>query len=193
MHLLFCIYVVSWVSGSSLQQWLCKETMDAVTTTPTMTLALVTKGGIKGFLNGSGDRKVSETFIVSVILCPSQITYQMHSAFYTEGLCSVRAFLPYKLYPKILMWLGIAGNKPHVSGAEGRGVSESRQKGEEEDLHRGPTGPSGLAWTRSWALGFICLLAHFCTSLSQLPAPQSWLIHGQNAVHEVAGDHPYSG
>lgn len=75
MHLLFCIYVVSWVSGSSLQQWLCEEAMDAVTTAPTMTLALVTKGGIKGFLSGSGDRKVPETFIISVILCPSsQIT-----------------------------------------------------------------------------------------------------------------------
>ena len=54
---------------------------------------------------------------------------QMHSASHTgEGLCSVKAFLPCELYPKILMWLGITGNKPHVSGSEGRGVSESRQK-----------------------------------------------------------------
>lgn len=60
----------------------------------------------------------------------------MHSAFHTgEVLCSVKALSPYELYPKILMCLGNTGNKLHVCRAEGRGVSESRQKtGEDEDF-----------------------------------------------------------
>lgn len=66
--------------------------VDAIPTTPMMTLALVTKDGIKGILNRSGDRKVSEILITSMILCLSSLrTSQVHSAFYTgEGLFSVK-------------------------------------------------------------------------------------------------------
>lgn len=48
--------------------------MDAIPTTPMMTLALVkllkafVKDGIKGILNRSGDRKVSEIIITSMVL-----------------------------------------------------------------------------------------------------------------------------
>lgn len=71
--------------------------MDAIPTTPMMTLALVkllkafVKDGIKGILNRSGDRKVSEILITSMILCLSSLrTSQVHYAFHTEGLFSVK-------------------------------------------------------------------------------------------------------
>lgn len=64
-----CFYVASWVSNNSTEMALWKN--NGSTTAPSITLALVTKHGIKGFFNESGERKVSEIFIISVIFCPS--------------------------------------------------------------------------------------------------------------------------
>jgi len=61
-----------WIQSQLHQQWLGNE------------------GGIKGFLNGSGHRKVPDIFIISVILCASsQIMSQMHSAFHTGEGCAL--------------------------------------------------------------------------------------------------------
>lgn len=59
------------------------KTMDAQP--PSITLALVTECGIKGFLNELGDRKVSEILFISVIFFPSsQRPYLRCSLYFTQ-------------------------------------------------------------------------------------------------------------